>query len=335
MNARSFDSKMDFEVTNEVGNDEWQEIADRCSYATFFHTPSWFVAFSKTYPRCEIVTKRFLFADGTVALLPLMEQRTFGNFARNYLIGPAGCYGGWISASDLGLEHITAISDWIFRTLPSFTWRLNPLDERTSLIERNATVVDTTEMLSLRDFQDEAQLRQNYKRSVRKEINKAARAGLMVKVAKNWNEWEQFFGLYQMALNRWGDKATSKYQIDLFKNLFRLRSDKIKLWLVMRQDDIIGGNLNFYHNKHCVEWHAAFDSQFFGIGVRNYLVDQVISDALHRGYVTYDFNPSGPHEGTRRFKQAFGTSQVAADLIVLDKTPYSLRAVRKLLRLFR
>ena len=186
---------MDFEVTNNVGNDEWQEIANRCSYATFFHTPSWFVAFSETYSRCEIVTKRFLFVDGTVALLPLMKQRTLGNLHKSYLIGPAGCFGGWISSSDLGLEHITAIAEWIFRNLRSFTWRLNPLDERTALFERDATVVDTTEMLFLRDFQDEAQLWKSFKRSVRKEINKAERAELMVKVAENWNEWEKYIGL--------------------------------------------------------------------------------------------------------------------------------------------
>lgn len=326
---------MEFELTKEVGNDEWQEIAERCSYATFFHTPSWFNAFSETSPRYKIVTKRFLFEDGNVALLPLMEKRTLGNFHRNYLIGPAGCYGGWISASDLGREHIVAIADWIFRTLPSFTWRFNPLDDRTSLIKRDAIVADTTEMLFLRDFEDEAQLRKNYKPNVRNKINKAARANLVVKVAENWNDWEQYFRLYQTALNRWGDKATSNYDIKLFKYLFGLKGDKIKLWLVMHQDDIIGGNLNFYHNNHCVEWHAAYDSRFFGIGVRNYLVDQVISDALHRGYGTYDFNPSGPHEGTRRFKQSFGTSQVSTDLIVLDKTPYSLREMKKLLRLFR
>lgn len=314
---------------------EWQEIADRCSYATFFHTPSWFVAFSEIYPMCKIVTKRFAFEDGTVAIFPFMEHRTIANLHNNNLIGPFGCYGGWISADDLHSEHAVAIADWIFRNLRSLTWRINPLDKSASLLERHSTAIDTTELLFLEHLEDESQLRRKYKYSVRKEINKAIKADLTAKVAENWNEWEEYFRLYQTVLRRWGDKATSKYPIELFKYFFRLKSDKIKLWLVMHENNIIGGNLNFYHNKHCVEWHAVFDSRFFGIGARNFLVDQIITHALHHGYGYYDFNPSGGHEGTRKFKQAFGTVQVSSNLIVFDKIPFAMKIFRKLTRLIR
>ncbi len=314
---------------------EWQEIADRCSYATFFHTPSWFAAFSEIHPKCKIVTKRFVFEDGTVAIFPFVEYRTIANLHKNNLIGPFGCYGGWISADDLHSENAVVIVDWIFRNLRSLTWRVNPLDKEASLLERHSTSIDTTELLFLEHFEDESQLRRKYKHSVRKEINKATRAGLTVKLAENWNEWEEYFGLYQTALLRWGDKATSKYPIELFEYFFRLKSDKIKLWLVMHENNIIGGNLNLYHNRHCVEWHAAFDSRFFGTGARNFLVDRIIVHALRQGYGYYDFNPSGGHEGTRKFKQAFGTEQVSSNLIVFDRTPYTVKIFRKLTRLIR
>lgn len=333
MNARGPAAKLDVEVSADVGIDEWQAVVDCCQYATFFHTPSWFAAFSRTYPEYEIVTKRFVYADGTIAILPLIERRARFGSHKTYLAGPAGCYGGWISASDLHAGHVAAIVDWAVRNLPSLTWRVNPLDDRAPVLDALATTPDTTEMLFLSDFKDETALRRNYKQRARKEINKAARAGLAVKSAEVWSEWARYFELYHAALHRWGDKASSRYPIELFRNLFELNSDRIKLWLVLDQDNIVGGNLNFYHNRHSVEWHAAFDDRFFGTGARNFLVDRVIVDAMQHGYGCYDFNPSGRHEGTRKFKQAFGTSQVATNLIRFDQTPSAVKLFRRLVRL--
>ena len=68
--------------------------------------------------------------------------------------------------------------------------------------------------------------------------------------------------------------------------------------------------MNFYHNKHCVEWHASFLSDYFKYGIRNFLVHNLILDANAKCYKYYDFNPSGGHEGTMRFKESFGPERL-------------------------
>ena len=45
--------------------------------------------------------------------------------------------------------------------------------------------------------------------------------------------------------------------------MFKLRDPNIKLWLVIFDGKVVGGNLVFYHNKHCVAWHASYLSDYF------------------------------------------------------------------------
>ena len=92
--------------------------------------------------------------------------------------------------------------------------------------------------------------------------------------------------------------------------MFKTRSPDIKLWLAIFDGKVVGGNLNFYRNKHCVEWHASFLSDYFRYGVRNFLVHNIVLDANAKGYKYYDFNPSGGLEGGVRFKETFGTEKL-------------------------
>lgn len=326
----------------DCSREEWLEVADKCEYCTFFHTPLWYEVFSKTFPELKIVTKKFVFDDGKIAIFPLMEQRIMKRLIKTYISSPAMCYGGWIFKDTLQFDHIVTMIEWIMKNIQNLTLCMNPLNKNMKLIDTDSykLVNDTTEILYLDNFQDEESLKKNYKYSVRKQINKAIKAGLNVKVSSRWTEWEKYFFLYQNALKRWGYGSNSGYPIELFWNFHNLKSPEIKLWIATIEDKIIGGNLNFYHNKHCVEWHAAFDSEFFKLGVRNFLVHRIIVDALKRGYKFYDFNPSGGNEGTRKFKQTFGTTSLPASrminegvyLRVLDMCEKTKQIVKSTLR---
>lgn len=326
---------LDYEIVDNVDPDEWQEVADNCDYATFFHTPAWYVAFNKISPSLRIATKLFSFASGKKAILPLMEQKMSVGLHGRYLLGPAGCYGGWISSDLLDSRHALAIWGWLKDSPHSVFWRLNPYDDLSSTLDPFVTQTDTAEVLSFVDLEDENQLRERYKRSVRKEINKARKGNITIRQAESWDHWIHYFELYQASLRRWGDKATSNYPIQLFRYFYECDRRHIKLWTAFDSEKIVGGNLNFYQSNHCVEWHASFDSDYFGLGVRNFLVDSIVVDAMRQGYRFYDFNPSGGHEGTRKFKQSFGTIQKSTNLITVDKSPYALKKLRQLAESFR
>lgn len=326
---------MRLQVSHEVSIEEWQEVSRQCSYATFFHTPLWLGVFPKSFPRTRIATKKFQFENGSVAIFPLLERKVRFGLATLYESTAEGCYGGWISSDPLPSECIRAMCQWLFRNCRNIAWRTNPLDGERDELAGFTTHPDTTEILFLKDFETEESLLRHYKHSVRKQINKAKRADLEARLAVDWRDWKAYFQVYQSSVQRWGKKAYIRYPMGLFRNLFDLKSPQAKLWLVTSQDRVVGGNLNFYHNEHAVEWHAAFDAEFFALGARNFLVHTIISDAMRDGYAYYDFNPSGPLEGARRFKQTFGTRSVPASIITRRHGLQRLPTPRGIVRIVR
>jgi hypothetical protein len=298
------------EVFNEVDFDEWKEIADKCEYATFFHTPTWSKIFAETYPNMEIATKKFVFDDGKKAILPLIKTKAAKGLFSSYISNAAGVYGGIISKDRIKQKEIDEIFVSLTkRGITSISITGNPLFDY-NLPKKFRVKDDFTQVIGL--GKDEKEIWFNYKRDskTRPKIKKAERAGVICREAKNFDEWEEYYSIYQEALKRWGDKATSVYPFSLFEGMFKAENPNIKLWLVIFDGKIVGGNLNFYHNRHCVEWHASFLSDYFKYNIRYFLVHNIILDANANGYKYYDFNPSGGHEGTVRFKETFGPEKL-------------------------
>lgn len=308
----------------------WNDIALDCPTATFFHSPGWYEVFAAAFPEMSIKTQKIVFNDGKIAVFPLME-RHISRYHSVYLSGPAGVYGGWISGDDLDNRQVSEMVTWILRRFKDINWRVNPFDSHLERVQTYVTGNDSTDLIHLDRFGDAEALKKSYKHSVRKQINKALKQGFRVKAAEDWREWETYYRLYLSALEKWGDKASSRYPVELFRQFFQLQRPGVKLWLIYHDDKIIGGNLNFYNNRHCVEWHAVFDDDFFKYGSRNLLVHHIIADASENGYRYYDFNPSGGHEGVRRFKKTFGTT--GAESPVIKRTSTRNRVIQRLSRL--
>jgi lipid II:glycine glycyltransferase (peptidoglycan interpeptide bridge formation enzyme) len=118
-----------------------------------------------------------------------------------------------------------------------------------------------------------------------------------------------YYSVYEDAHRRWGDRATSHYDFELFKNIFEMKSPNIKLWLAKAEQRIIAGALVMYWNRHVVWWHGASLEEYFHYCAANLLNVEIIKNACERGYLYYDFNPSGGHEGVASFKQSFGAER--------------------------
>lgn len=316
-------------VFNEVDFDEWQEIADKCEYATFFHTPTWSKVFAETYPEMEIATKKFVFGDGARVILPLIKTKTMKRLFSSYISNVAGVYGGWISDGFLSGEQINKIVRWINKNIKNFTWRTNPFDIslEKALKEFRITNMkkDFTQYLDLRDgFKS---IRSNYSRGHRHNINKAEKMGVYIKVAETIEDFKEYYQVYQDSLKRWGDTATSRYDFKLFENIFNQKSQNVKLWLALVDDKIVSGDLVLYCNKHVVYWHGATRKDFFNYYSSNFLQNEIIKDACENGYWWYDFNPSGGHEGVVKFKNGFGTKRM--ETIIIYKSSFHYKIISR------
>lgn len=292
-----------------VSFEEWGQIADRCEYATFYHTPSWLRIFAKIYPNMEIATKKIVLDDGTIVILPLLKSKGKMGLLNSYVSNMPGVYGGIISDNKIEHKYIYQIFEYLTKNkVHAISVTGNPFFNY-SLPEQFNVINDFTQIIRLGKDEDEIWLNYKHDSKTRPKIKKAKRMGVTCREAEDFEEWKEYYSIYQKALERFGDKASNNYPFSLFKNIFEEKMqnpEKIKLWLVIYEGKIVGGNLNFYHNQHCVEWHASFLSDYFKYNIRYLLIHDIILDANAKGYKFYDFNPSGGHENTIKFKDNFG-----------------------------
>jgi len=264
----------------------------------------WADLLAKTFKGMKIATKAYLFDNGTVAVLPLM-QRSAGlkGFFKSYESMFHGVYGGLIADGELEPEQVEAVYASLRdrRTVeikiignPYARWTM-PESFRTSLM--------FTQSLRLEgEFKD---VWRRFSRGNKSNIKKALRNRLEIDIAENEEDYWQYYCAYQDSLNRWGERATSRYPFELFLAMKDCDREKVKLWLVRKSGATIGGIVMFYHHRHAVYWHGAFIEAFFEYRPSNLIHAETIRDACERGFQWYDFNPSGGHQGVVKFKQSF------------------------------
>ena len=296
-------------IIDNISKELWDEIISESDHATFFHSHTWANIISKSMPHHKVKTKCFIFDDGTKAILPLilLKQRLKG-FVKSYYSVVPGVYGGLISNNQLlDQDKINRIFDSLKCLLfCNFSIVGNPLCnyEIPGFYKKMHLF---TQIVDLKQGHDA--VFSSYTRMNKQNIRKAQNAELKIDYARSLDDYKDYYQSYGDCLKRWGDRATNRYSFDLFKNIFEAKSPNIKLWLVKKDEKIIGGLLIFYCSKHVVAWHGSSLRECFKYRPNNFVHAEVIRDACEKNYWYYDFNPSCDHEGVVNFKRSFGTKR--------------------------
>ena len=290
---------MNVEILRRYG--EWKHVADSCGYATFFHTPEWFRLFAGEFQDLAIETRKMKFSGGNVAILPVLT-RPVSRFEKQYIMGPGGVYGGWISAAPLSREQRQQLLEYIDKRFKHLVWRLNPLQGDPGPVSGTIRE-DYTQAVSLRGTM--ARIEKGFSSANLRAIKKARREGVTIRPASTAEDWRGYYDCYLDSL--------------------RLSCPQITLWLAEWDGKIIGGALVFYHKWHAVYWHGAALEEYLPMRPANLLHRDIIADALLRKFRWYDFNPSGGHEGVVQFKQQFGCRRLRAHVITRNDSPLHLR----------
>ena len=291
----------------KINNSEWWDFIKDCPSATFFHTPDWYQVW-EDYKGNNYEARLFSFKSGRQALLPLSSTKRLKGLLKAYSSGPAGTYGGIISKDQLSKQEIKQLKKYL-RGFSALQIRINPLDPifENSYFSRK----DFTQMIDL--SQEWKFILKLWSKGHYSAAKKGIRQGVQVKIAAK-NDWKIYYDIYQDSRRRWGEKASNNYLWKLFNLLSQLNSDVCKLWLAIKDENIVSGCLCFYYNKHVVYWHGASLEKYFHLRPVHVLQYNIIKDAIELGYSWYDFNPSGGHEGVVKFKKGFGTKKSSANI---------------------
>jgi len=297
--------------------DEWDHIWWECPYSTYFHSREWAEIWSVyAEGRMNPDPKMVEFSDGKRALLPFILQKSYRGLVKKHISSPAGTFGGWISIDDLNDNHARLLASYLINELGNLSWRLNPYDGLAQRTKVKASKQDETHALNLEGGFESIYkgLTHGHASSTRK----AQREGVLVSQASKQEDWLAYFGIYQDSLKRWGKKASSSYRWALFEEMRRINSPHIKLWLAIYQEKVISGVICLYSKNHVDAWHAASLKQNLHLRPVNLVMYEAIKHACEKGYIWFDFNPSGEHEGVKTFKKRFGAKTFECPQVVIE-----------------
>lgn len=315
-------------------NEEWDSIWKNCTYSTYFHSREWAQIWEQ-YTKGKISSEPILiiFSDNKTALLPFSYNSFLKGIIKLQISSPAGTFGGWISDSDLTLEHATLLINLILKKYSNLSLLINPYDSLANqVIPSKITLIEETHVINLKQ-DDFSKIFKTWTKGHRSAVNKAINAGVQVSIASTQTEWDEYYKIYEDTVKRWGDKASSKYENRLFDIIFNMASNNIKLWIAKYDNTLIAGALCFYSNNHIVYWHGAALENYFNVRPVNLLIYEALKSAYNENYNWFDFNPSGGHEGVKSFKKSFGAEPLKINIINKQSFPIKFtRLVKKIIK---
>lgn len=290
---------------------EWDSAWQGCDYATYFHSRAWAETW-RDYSGGEIrpAPLHVAFDDGASAVLAISRRDTLRGLVPEFLLSPAGTFGGWVSADDLGDAHVDQLTRTLLAMHGRIQWRLNPYAPLRAVagVEDDETHATPLE----RDFEA---VRKRWSRGTKSNVNRAAKAGVEVAVADDLESWRGYFAAYEASLERWGETATTGYEWRLFELLHARREQGVKLWVGRIGGEVAAGALCVYGPRHVAYWHGAAREEHFAARPVNLVMAEAMRDACARAYSWFDFNPSAGLEGVLRFKRGFGAEALPAPLL--------------------
>ena len=293
---------------------DWDIIWKNCEYATFFHSRYWAEIWSKYSNLQSEPCPYFIhFSDGKKLLLPFSKSTAVKGLLKFYVTSPAGTYGGWISNDKLEHNHIMVLCDYIFKEFSNLEWRLNPFDLSDFNIRYKKIIEDETDIIRLTDSIEN--IFKNWSTNHRRSVKKALHNDIEIREAQNEEEWLQYYNCYMDSVKRWGENRSSFYSWKLFEIIHSAKSECIKLWVAIFNSEIISGSLCFYSKNHAVYWNGATKTEYFHIRPVHLLMYKIIEDAINKNFKWFDFNPSGGHEGVKKFKKSFNTESISCPII--------------------
>jgi hypothetical protein len=308
---------------------EWRDAHTAAAEATFFHGPAWSEIWSawtggRMRPAPEVVELE----GGRTAVLGITEERRRGGRVIRHL-SPGGTYGGWVSAFPLGPDDERRLAEAVMRR-GSVIWRQAPFASRLHLTPRTVRAEGgETHVIPLSDGAEAA--RGRWREKARGRVNKARKAGVLVREASSPADWSAYHSLYRAALDRFAEPS-SIYDETLFELVRAVGRGGARLYLAELDGTLLAGALVLHAHGYATGWHQASSREGVA-GVANLLHWEITGMLADEGFRFYDMNPSGGHAGSAEFKERMGAARRPAPLVVRPgRVDRSLTAAGRIVR---
>ena len=311
---------------------EWDAAWLASDHATWFHSRAWAEIWAE-YRRGELLPAARVveLSDGRSALLPFSEERSRGS--RRLRASPAGTYGGWLAEEPLEKVHAERLLAYLTGEVPGLAWRVCPWDPLAAELTVGMGEPETTRALRLDAGFEELQRR--WSSGPRWGVRRARREGLEVGIATDLAEWRAYYALYQASLARWGARASSRYDWELFERIRSRDLENARLWVARLGAEVVAGALVFYAPRHAAWWHASVAAAHSSKRPMNLLLHEMIRDACEQDLAILDLGPSHAHGGVEEFKSGYAAELFACPMIRTEPRSWRTRVRRALASVVR
>lgn len=297
-------------IQKPVSRELWQELALRCPWATYVHTPAWAEAVAHALPGFRVEGIGFFDEGQPPVVLPAVARpkKRLLRMVRDYKSMEPGVYGGFIAEQPLQPQQISGLCAAL-RSLKKSSIRIvetpdMPLNLPAPFV---AKAMATHRIALGRPY---AEVAAAFSRGQKSNLSQARRKGVRVRVAAGEEDVRQYYELYRRTLERWESARGSVYPLEFFLHLYRQRDTGVQVWLAEADGVVAAGIVVLAWRRTLLYWHGSARQDYFKLYPNNLLHATVLEWACDRDFVYYDMGPSMGLDGVVRFKESFGARQV-------------------------
>lgn len=293
-------------IFESAPTDMWQEVARKCPWATYFHTPQWAAIIVKTFPAFSFASLGFISGSEARGVIPFVARKKKGlaNSKKEYKSMEPGVYGGIIADGDIGRDELDQVTSYLLK-MKKVSGRIvgTPFKQFDFSPGFKSKDISTHIVALEAEFET---LRKKFSRGQKSNINQAKKKKVLVRRAETEDDIAAYDNIYRQTIVRWGEDPAAGYPISLFLNIYRSKDPNACFWLAEVEGKTVAGVIIFSWNKRLIYWHGGALKEYYNYYPNNLLHATVMEWGCRHGFETYDMGASMGLEGVARFKESFG-----------------------------
>jgi hypothetical protein len=173
---------------------------------------------------------------------------------------------------------------------------------------------------------DREKLWQGYKKNIRRDVRKAERSGVTIRMGASRDDMRTFYKLYLDSMER--NRAAAKYPYRWFEAIYEVISQRDLGHVRFAQLDqrAIAGAVFIHSSRSAHYFHNGSEYQFLKFCPNELLIHVTLEEAIEKGHSCFDFMGSDPSDlALLRFKEKWGSRSVDLCTHVKDIHPFRCR----------
>ena len=294
---------LNIKIINPLQFKNWDDLTKSTEACSIFHSTGWARVLHESYGYKPLYFTVILDNELSV-LVPLMEINSFLTGRRGVSL-PFSDYCDPIIKDNGKVEEIF---DYIFNYGKKAGWKSVELRPAKTMLEHlpHASFYNGH---TLNLSADEQNIYSNFRNSTKRNIKKALKAGVTVKICRSLESIKEYYRLHNLTRKKHGVPPQPFY---FFNNIFRhiINKNLGVVLLAYFEGNCVAGNVYFHYKNNAYYKYGASDLQFQNLRASNLIMWEAIKYYTQNNFQHFCFGRTDPdNKGLLQFKNGWGAEE--------------------------